>query len=251
MNKKNESQQRILLVEDDEKLSALITNYLHKNNLDVETEFRGDTAVQRIIDSNPDLVLLDVMLPGLDGFEVCKQVRSAYKGAILMLTAKDDDIDQIVGLEIGADDYVVKPVEPRLLLARIRALLRRGMSHTADNNNDHTLLLSKKNRLTFDSLVIDRSSRIVTRHGNPIELTSVEFDLLWLLASYAGTTLSREQICRAVFNIDYNGLSRSVDNKISHLRHILHDSSKPESSLKPQGIKTIRGKGYLFVATGW
>ncbi len=115
----------ILLVEDDVRLSALVVEYLEKNGLKVETEFRGDTAVQRILELQPDLVILDLMLPGLDGFEVCKQVRADFSGPVLMLTAKDEDIDQVVGLEIGADDYVVKPAQPRLLLARIRALLRR------------------------------------------------------------------------------------------------------------------------------
>jgi len=245
MNKQNESQQSILLVEDDEKLSALIAKYLQKNDLHVETEFRGDTAVQRIIDSKPDLVLLDVMLPGLDGFEVCKQVRSAYKGSILMLTAKDEDIDQIVGLEIGADDYIIKPVEPRLLLARIRAQLRQTMTHAATLDNKK-LPVSENTNLSFGSLSIDQSARTVTRNDEHIELTSVEFDLLWLLASHAGATLTREQICQHVFNIEYNGVNRSVDNKISRLRQLLQDNSS-----KPKGIKTVRNKGYLFVASGW
>ena len=245
MNKQNESQQSILLVEDDEKLSALIAKYLQKNDLHVETEFRGDTAVQRIIDSKPDLVLLDVMLPGLDGFEVCKQVRSAYKGSILMLTAKDEDIDQIVGLEIGADDYIIKPVEPRLLLARIRTQLRQTMTHAATLDNKK-LPVSENTNLSFGSLSIDQSARTVTRNDKHIELTSVEFDLLWLLASHAGATLTREQICQHVFNIEYNGVNRSVDNKISRLRQLLQDNSS-----KPKGIKTVRNKGYLFVASGW
>jgi len=232
----------ILLIEDDEKLSALIARYLRKNHLHVDTELRGDTAVQRILDINPDLVVLDVMLPGLDGFEICKQVRQQYSGSILMLTAKDEDIDQIVGLEIGADDYVVKPVEPRLLLARIRALLRRAeKSVTTDSVSN-----KKETSLHFGSLSIDPSARVVTRYKQEVELTSTEFELLWLLTSHAGETLSREHICESVFNVEYNGFNRSVDNKISNLRRLLGDDPS-----KPKGIKTVRNKGYLFVATGW
>jgi DNA-binding response OmpR family regulator len=182
------------------------------------------------------------MLPGLDGFEVCKQVRPHYNGSILMLTAKDEDIDQIVGLELGADDYVVKPVEPRLLLARIRALLRR----VTVKEKSQPVTSIPGGILSFNNLTIDANARQVKYHNKPIDLTSTEFDLLWLLASHAGNTLSREHISKNVFNVDYNGLSRSVDNKISCLRKLLGDNPH-----KPEGIKTIRGKGYLFVASAW
>ncbi len=262
MNTPHTNKPTILLVEDDEKLSGLIRRYLEKNDFNVITELRGDTAIPRILESKPDLVVLDVMLPGVDGFEVCKQVRNDYQGTILMLTAKDEDIDQIVGLEIGADDYVVKPVEPRLLLARIRALLRRNANtssntNNAKNNNTHQesqareslntpITTPQQGKLTFGSLIIDYNSRSVTLHSKTIDLTSTEFDLLWLLASHAGTTLSRDVICRTVFNFEYNGLNRSVDNKISCLRKLLGDNIT-----SPKGIKTIRGKGYLFVATAW
>ena len=241
MNIKKTSSHSILLVEDDEKLSGLIAKFLEKNDLNVETEMRGDTAVAKILQLNPDLVVLDVMLPGLDGFEVCKQVRQNYTGAILMLTAKDDDIDQIVGLEIGADDYVVKPVEPRLLLARIRALLRRPV-----RSADTPTLSIERTKLTFNTLKIDISSRTVSLNSRAIDLTSTEFNLLWLLANHAGEVLSREHICETIFHVEYNGLNRSVDNKISCLRKLLNDDS-----IKPRGIKTIRGEGYLFVASAW
>ena len=241
MNTNNTYSHSILLVEDDEKLSGLIAKFLEKNDLHVETEMRGDTAVARILQLNPDLVVLDVMLPGIDGFEVCKQVRQAYTGAMLMLTAKDDDIDQIVGLEIGADDYVIKPVEPRLLLARIHALLRRPVRSV-----DTPSFLVEQTRLTFNSLKIDYSARTASHNSRVIDLTSTEFNLLWLLAKHAGEVLSREYICETIFHVEYNGLNRSVDNKISRLRKLLNDNP-----IKPHGIKTIRGKGYLFVATAW
>lgn len=230
----------ILLVEDDVRLSALVTEYLQKNGLEVETEFRGDTAVQRILDLKPDLVVLDLMLPGLDGFEVCKQVRTDYKGPILMLTAKDEDIDQVVGLEIGADDYVVKPAQPRLLLARIRALLRRASKEESIEENH------ENDQLQFGALHISHGSRVVAINENTIEFTTTEFDLLWLLASNAGEILSRDQISEALTGVEYDGLDRSIDIRISRLRKLLKDDPS-----KPKGIKTVRGQGYLFVADGW
>ena len=229
----------LLLVEDDVRLSALVVEYLQKNGLNVETEFRGDTAVQRILDLQPDLVILDLMLPGLDGFDVCKQVRSGYHQPILMLTAKDEEIDQIVGLEIGADDYVVKPVQPRLLLARIKALLRRSENTLNTTKTNH-------NELDFGALKLSHTSRSVIFNEVALSLTTIEFDLLWLLAKHAGRVLSREEISTALSGIEYDGLDRSIDIRISRLRKLLQDDSA-----KPRGIKTVRGKGYLFVAEGW
>jgi len=230
----------ILLIEDDIRLSALVVEYLQKNGLSVETEFRGDTAVERILTLQPDLVVLDLMLPGLDGFEVCKQVRPDYSGPILMLTAKDEDIDQVVGLEIGADDYVVKPAQPRLLLARIRALLRRATPQTQIKPKQ------EQNILDFVGLVINQQSRTVKHHNIEIEFTATEFDLLWLLASHAGVILSRDLISESLSGVEYDGLDRSIDIRISRLRKLLNDNST-----NPKGIKTVRGQGYLFVADGW
>lgn len=231
----------ILLIEDDVRLLALVVEYLEKNGLKVETEFRGDTAVQRILSLKPDMVVLDLMLPGLDGFEVCKQVRPDYNGPILMLTARDEDIDQVVGLEIGADDYVVKPAPPRLLLARIRALLRRSATNITVDQAD-----ADQQELEFGSLSITRKSRTVSRNDLLIEFSTTEFDLLWLLATNAGSILSRDQISEALTGIEYDGLDRSIDIRISRLRKLLHDDPT-----KPKGIKTVRGQGYLFVADGW
>lgn len=227
----------ILLIEDDKRLSALITEYLEKQGLQVEVEFRGDTAVQRIMDIQPDLVVLDLMLPGLDGLEVCRQVRPHYKAPVLMLTAKDEDFDQVVGLELGADDYVIKPVQPRVLLARIRALLRRFSSETANN---------KAEILNFGRLAIHPSARQVILNNQEMELTTQEYDLLYLLASHAGKILSRDTILEALSGIEYDGLDRSVDIRISRLRKLLERNPS-----KPTGIKTVRGQGYLFIAEGW
>lgn len=235
---------RILLVEDDVRLSALIVEYLEKNALKVETDFRGDTAVNRILEMQPDLVVLDLMLPGLDGFEVCKQVRPGFDGPILMLTARDEDIDQVVGLEIGADDYVVKPVQPRLLLARIRALLRRVIPSNKTLKTDS--VEETKDELDFGRLKVVHRSRAVLLDEEAIEFTTTEFDLLWLLASHAGEVLSRDQISESLSGVEYDGLDRSIDIRVSRLRKLLQDDPA-----KPQGIKTVRGQGYLFVAEGW
>ena len=234
----------ILLVEDDQRLSDLMNEYLTKQGLLVEVEYRGDTAVQRILNLQPDLVVLDLMLPGLDGLEVCRQIRPAYEGPILMLTARDEDIDQIVGLELGADDYVIKPVQPRILLARIRTLLRRVQLPQAVTTSNSNEQVSKS--FNFDRLKIDPSAREVTLDNQIVELSTQEYELLYLLASNAGEVLSRDQIFEAMSGIEYDGLDRSVDIRISRLRKLLEINSD-----KPSGIKTVRGQGYLFVAQGW
>ena len=177
------------------------------------------------------------MLPGKDGFTVCRDLRPEYTGPILMLTAKSTDFDQVLGLEIGADDYVIKPVEPRVLLARINALLRRGNLPSISD---------EKAELTCGSLHINRASRKVTLKQESIELTSQEFDLLWLLASKPGEVQNRDYIYKAVIGREYDGLDRSVDVRVSRLRKKLNDSTEA-----PFRIKTIWGQGYLFVEDAW
>lgn len=230
---------RILLVEDDERLAELTAEYLRKNDFSVTIEARGDTAEKRILDERPDLVVLDIMLPGQDGFAVCRAVRPRYDGIILMLTARDEDIDQILGLELGADDYITKPVPPRLLLARIKALLRRagpGGDEAAEGGDT----------LTFGNFSISQQTRSATLGGQPIDLTTAEFDLLWLLARHAGSILSRDDLLQQLRGIGFDGLDRSIDARISRLRKKLHDD--PEN---PTRIKTVRGKGYLFSRHDW
>lgn len=237
MSSKNSSVKKILLVEDDRQLSDLVCDFLESEGYHVKQEFRGDTVAKRVEQFFPDLILLDIMLPGKDGFTVCKELRPTYSGPILMLTAKGTDFDQVLGLEIGADDYVIKPVEPRVLLARVNALLRRG-DLPKDSN--------EQSELTIGQLYVNRGSRQVTLHGESIELTSQEFDLLWLLASRAGEVQSRDFIYKAVVGREYDGLDRSVDVRISRLRKKLHDSNET-----PFRIKTIWGQGYLFVPNAW
>ena len=224
---------RVMIVEDDERLATLTRDYLVANGLDVTVVSNGNEAIRRIPSEEPDLVVLDLMLPGADGLTVCREVRKSYRNPILMLTARSDDMDQVRGLGMGADDYVAKPVKPRLLLARIRALLRRVEGE----------MEAVPQRLEFGQLVIDNGAREVLLNGASVEMTSAEYDLLWLLASNAGRVLSRELIFEKLRGIQYDGQDRSIDVRISRIRPKIGDD--PDN---PKRIKTVRSKGYLFVA---
>ncbi|MCL1623296.1 winged helix-turn-helix domain-containing protein [Moraxella sp. Tifton1] len=235
-NLEKEDIPRILIVEDDERLAVLTQDYLRRNGLDVAIEMDGARAIRRIISEQPDLVVLDVMLPGSDGLTVCREVRPHYQNPILMLTARTEDMDQVLGLEMGADDYVPKPAQPRVLLARIRALLRRL---------EATPAVDSPQRLEFGNLVIDNGGRSVTLNDELVDFTSAEYDLLWLLASNSGRILSREDIFERLRGIEYDGQDRSIDVRISRIRPKIGDD--PEN---PKRIKTVRSKGYLFVKEG-
>lgn len=222
---------RILLVEDDAALGTLVVDFLAPHGFDVAIEGRGDTAVHRIIDENPDAVILDVNLPGLNGFSVCKAVRPKYRGAIIMLTARGEEIDEVLGLEAGADDYLGKPVRPHALLARLRAHLRRA-----------TLAEQASPVIALGALVVDPGCRSVEIGGTAVDLTTAEFDLLYLLAQHAGQTLSRSDIYVQIHGMKYDALDRSIDLRISRLRKKLGDDPT-----KPQRIKSVRGVGYMLV----
>lgn len=229
---------RILIVEDDERLATLTKDYLESNGLKVSVEGDGSRAIERIKTEQPDLVVLDLMLPGEDGLAVCRIVRPYYKGPILMLTARTEDLDQVLGLEMGADDYVAKPVRPRVLLARIRALLRR----VKEEPEQEEITTAGDNRLTFGNLVVDNAMREAWLDGQSIDLTSAEFDLLWLLSSSAGRVLTREEIFHQLRGIEYDGQDRSIDVRVSRIRPKVGDDP-----MNPKRIKTVRSKGYLFV----
>ncbi|NLQ16587.1 response regulator [Marinomonas sp. M1K-6] len=233
-----DDKQSILIVEDDERLALLTQEYLQKNGFNVGIESDGRKAISRIISEQPSLVILDLMLPGADGFTVCRSVRNDYKKPILMLTARSDDVDQILGLEIGADDYVSKPAKPRVLLARVQSLLRRS-TQDVDLTAEEPIA---EPHLTFGPLTIDSSRREAWLQDEEVELTSAEFDLLWLLSSNAGRILSREEIFGELRGIEYDGQDRSVDVRISRIRSKIGDDP-----IHPRRIKTIRSKGYLFV----
>lgn len=198
-----------LLVENDVHAASQVQNNLQQHGFTVRLEQRGDHAVKRVLDERPELVLLALTLPGKDGFDVCRELRPQYAGPIVMLSARDDEIDQILGLELGADDYVTKPVKPRLLLARLRALMRRCEmgANVADSTS-----------LKFGRLSVTRDDRQVCLDGNPVRLSTCEFELLWNLTSHAGDVLSRENLLYAMRGIHYDGLDRSVDIAVSRLR---------------------------------
>ncbi len=222
----------ILLVDDDESLNRLVHQYLDNQGFAVRSVTDGEQAIEQILTSNPDLVILDIMLPGADGLSVCRAVRPHYPGPILMLTALDNDIDEVAGLETGADDYLAKPVRPRVLLARIRALLRRGTA--SDTRTDQQIV-------TAGEVTISRSAMSVHRAGQAISLTDAEFELLWLLASHGGQILSRDEINQQLRGLEHDGLDRTIDLRISRLRKKLHDDPR-----EPAIIKSVRGKGYIF-----
>jgi two-component system response regulator RstA len=223
---------RILLIEDDVKLASLIREYLARNGFSVDIHNTGKGAVDKIIYGNPDLVILDIMLPETDGISICKSVRPEYVNPILMLTARGEEDDELIGLESGADDYMAKPVQPRLLKARINTLLRRNQrgGKTPD-------------RIELSNMVIDSGRQALKLDGNWIDLTTAEFELLWLLASNAGKPLSRDMICSRLRGFEYNGLDRSIDLRITRLRKKIGDDAR-----KPQIIKSIRGKGYMLAS---
>ncbi|MBL4634580.1 MAG: response regulator [Kofleriaceae bacterium] len=220
----------VLLVEDDLELASLVQRYLRLRGFEVFVEHRGDTAVARFCQVRPDLVVLDIGLPGLDGLQLCKELRQVFLGPIVMLTALDEEADEVLGLEVGADDYLCKPVRPRILLARIRSLLRR---HTADGEAAKTIEIG--------ALTIDSGSREVHMRGTLIELGTADFDLLLVLARNAGTVLTRDKLAGDVRGIKHDSFDRSIDLRVSRLRKKLGDDPR-----KPALIKSVRGVGYLL-----
>ncbi|MCG9758112.1 MULTISPECIES: response regulator [Pseudoalteromonas] len=226
---------KVLLVEDDVKLAELTAKFLIHNGFEVVQLHNGINAIKAIEAEKPDILILDIMLPGLDGFSICKAARGEFKGPILFLTAKDSDFDHVKGLEIGADDYIIKPVEPYVLLARLNALIRR-----TQNDEVHS------DSITLGELQIDKSDRKVYLAGDEVELTSYEFDLLKTLAGHAGETLSRDYIYKHVVGREYDGLDRSVDVRISRLRKKLGDNLE-----QPARLITVWGKGYLCSKSAW
>jgi len=228
----------ILLVEDDRRLADLTAEYFQQNGLSVAIESRGDQALSHFATVKPRVVLLDLMLPGVDGLTICRELRETFDGPILIFTARDSDIDQVIGLEAGADDYVTKPVDPMVLLARTRALLRRAESLDKPAHSGSDIILG--------GLRISPSAQQVLLDGRHVQLTTHEFELLLLLARHAGTILSRDDIFHSLRGIDYDGLDRSIDGRISKLRRKLGDSAT-----EPARIKTVWGKGYLLVPDAW
>lgn len=221
---------RILIIDDEPGVCDVCSLYLRRENFHVECIHQGDIALETIDRFQPDLVILDLMLPGRDGWDICRAVRERGSLPIIMLTARDDHEDRIQGLELGADDYIVKPFNPRELVARVKAVLRRARRY---GEPDAVL---RRGELT-----IDGERRRARLAGEPLELTPKEFDLLYMLAGRPGRVFSREELLRDVWGYDYAGSTRTVDVHVQRLRHKLGDSPTA-----PRFIETVHGIGYRF-----
>ncbi|MBC8165775.1 MAG: response regulator transcription factor [Bryobacteraceae bacterium] len=218
---------RILAIDDDVELTGLLSEFLKREGFDIEISHNGKTGLEQLSRGSFDLVVLDVMLPGLDGFEVLRRIRQTTRIPVIMLTARGEDVDRIVGLELGADDYVPKPFNPRELVARIRAVLRR------------TEPRPERGRIEINRILLDPGSREVWCDDRRVELTTIEFDILEQLMRAAGRVLSRDQLMEALYNRKSTPFDRAMDMHISHLRKKLECPDR-------EVIKTVRGVGYQF-----
>lgn len=231
------SARHILLVEDDERLSTLIQAFLRSEGFEVSHCDRGDTVLAHIQQQPSDLIILDFMLPGMDGITLCQQLRSHYNGPILMITARDDDLTEATALNLGIDDFMTKPVRPHILLARMNALWRRS-------NPPPNTRVPPSQRLCVQDIELDYMNRQVRQQQQILEFTDAEFDLLYALMQNAGRILSRETLFQTLRGIEYDGLDRSLDQRIYSLRKKINDSLPPH-----RYIKSVRGKGYLFLTS--
>ena len=235
----------IVFVEDDAEVGALIAAYLAKHDMQVTVEPRGDRAEETILRENPDLVLLDIMLPGKDGMTICRDLRAKWSGPIVLLTSLDSDMNHILALEMGACDYILKTTPPAVLLARLRLHLRQNEQATLTKDLQETSLTPYK-ALHFGTLTIDPINRVVSLANTEISLSTADFELLWELATHAGQIMDRDALLKNLRGVSYDGLDRSVDVAISRLRKKLLDNAA-----EPYRIKTVRNKGYLFAPHAW
>ena len=219
---------RILIIDDDDRIRALLAEYLGGRGFAVETAADGIQGLERLRAGGLDLAVVDVMMPGLDGFDVVRSIRPSSAVPIIMLTARGDDFDRIVGLELGADDYLAKPFNPRELVARIEAVLRRSGSAPAAGQI-----------LRAGPIAVDPDRRTVTLRDEPVELTTTEFEILRTLVANAGRVIPRERLMELARGEDYAAFDRSVDVHVSHIRRKLGDDAR-----KPVFVKTVRGVGY-------
>lgn len=226
---------KILVVDDEKPIADILEFNLRKEGYEVYCAYDGDEALKLVNDIQPDLILLDIMLPEKDGIEVCKEVRKKYEMPIIMLTAKDSEIDKVLGLELGADDYVTKPFSTRELLARVKANLRRHQQSSAAS------VEQEKNEITIGSLVIHPDAYIVSKKGEMIELTHREFELLYYLAQHPGQVMTREHLLQTVWGYDYFGDVRTVDVTVRRLREKIEDNPS-----HPGWLVTRRGVGYYL-----
>jgi two-component system response regulator RstA len=226
----------LLIVEDDDQLAELLQEYLGLHGFQLSRVSSGDAGIEAILETQPELVILDLLLPGANGLDVCRQVRDRYQGAILMLTASQSEADHVAGLELGADDFVIKPIEPRVLLARIRTLLRRLDGGRASSQRDESAGI-----LNLGPLEVDIASRDVSVDGQTVALTTMEFDILAMLANDAGSVVKREDLYTNAMGIQYDGFDRGLDVHVSRIRRKLQ-----RYGLDPSRLKSVRGVGYLL-----
>jgi DNA-binding response OmpR family regulator len=226
--------QRILVVDDEPDLRRMLRRYLEAEGFEVAEAAGGEAALSRTRGAAPDLIVLDVGMPGMDGFAVLQEIRKVSDIPVIMLTARTEEVDRVVGLTIGADDYVTKPFSPRELVARVRAVLRRGGAGRAESDDV----------LEFDGITLDLAGRQVRTDGRNLDLSALEFDLLAALASAPGRVFTRAQLLERVWGWDYFGAERVVDVHIGNLRKTLGDDASD-----PRFVGTVRGVGYKFVAT--
>lgn len=224
----------VLLIDDDTHLCQMLVDYLGRYGFMVSTAHRGDTGLQAAHEKPWALILLDVMLPGLDGFEVLRRIRAVSTTNVLLLTAQGEDVDRIIGLEIGADDYLPKPFNPRELLARMRAIIRRSTLVTTNNNVSASLCI--------EDLQLDPAARTVLQNGERLELTDVEFALLETLMRSSGKVVAREELAESALGRKFNPFDRSLDMHVSRLRRKLGGDG-----VSDERVKTVRGAGYQFV----
>jgi two-component system phosphate regulon response regulator OmpR len=224
------NRQTVLVIDDDERLNLLLTEYLGQFGFDVRTAAHPDAGLRSLRSDPPDIVVLDIMLPEMDGLAVCRRIREESRVPIVMLTARGSVTDRIVGLEMGADDYLPKPFEPRELVARLQAVLRRGVAASAED------------RVRAGDLDVNWTTRSATLRGTPLFLTTSEFELLGLLVRNRARVLSRERIMDQMRGVDWDAYDRSIDVLVSRLRQKLGDDAK-----RPAFIRTVRGTGYCFI----
>lgn len=225
---------KVLVVDDEVPLTGVVGSYLEREGFDVAVAHTGPDAVDRARDGAPMLIVLDIMLPGFDGIEACRQIRQFSDAYIIMLTARDEEIDKVLGLSMGADDYLVKPFSPRELIARVRAMLRRP--RTASDNDTAELY-------TAGTLTMDAQGRNLTLDGHEVELTRTEFDLLAAMMAHPRAVLTRRQMIDAVWGPGWYGDEHVVDVHIGHVREKIGDAAA-----EPRFIRTVRGVGYGMVA---
>ena len=235
----------IVFVEDAPEVGSLIAAYLARHDIEVIVEPRGDLAEEKILQVQPDLVLLDIMLPGKDGMTICRDLRGRWQGPIVLLTSLDSDMNHILALEMGACDYILKTTPPAVLLARLRLHLRQNTTTTSNVASAQSTLTPHK-ALRFGTLSIDPVNRQVLLSGENIALSTADFELLWELATHAGQIMDRDALLKNLRGVSYDGMDRSVDVAISRLRKKLLDSAT-----EPYRIKTVRNKGYLFAPHAW